>query len=89
MEVIKRTHQGYKEFEKAKKQGIEVPMLFDKYQYIYKSEKGEISLVLLKNYFKKGENFWEIYCLEGKLFQDVERFGTKKEAEKQIKKYLN
>jgi len=88
MKIIKRIHPIYEEYEKAKKQGMKIPILTGKYQYIYKTEKGEISLVLFKNYFNDGKDFWEIYCLNGKLFEDVERFATKIEAEKQIKKYL-
>lgn len=89
IKIEKRIHHGYEEFERAKKQGRKIPELFGKYQYIYISRKGEISLILLKDYFKKGKDFWEIYCLEGKLFPDTEKFYTKGEAERHIKDYLN
>jgi len=51
----------------------------------YKSEKGEISLVSPSwlTFFK-----WEIYCIKGNLFEDVERFSTKQEAEQRIKELL-
>jgi len=57
-------------------------------RHTYSSDKGRISMVLLKNYFLNGRNFWEIYCLEGNLFEDVERFNTIEEAEQQVAKYL-
>ena len=81
----KRIHNLYKEWVDGKKI---FRKLVNKWHYIYSSDKGKISLVRLFNYFYKGYNFWEIYSLEGELFEDVERFNTKKEAEKQIEKYL-
>ena len=88
MKIIKRIHPGYKEFEKAKKENIKIPCMFGKYQYMYSSDKGKISLIFLKNYFEEGNNFWEILCFKDKLFKDVERFDTKEEAEIRIKKLL-
>ena len=85
MKVIKREHQVYKEFKKVK---TTLPLLVGKYQYICSSKKGKISLIKLINYFLNNKDLYEIYCLKGALFEDVERFKTKKEAEKQIKKYL-
>ena len=86
MKITKKIHQGYQEFENAKKRGIDIPQMFGKYQYIYQSKKGEISLVLFLNYYGNNKDFWEIYCLKGNLFKDVERFDTQKEAEKRIKR---
>jgi hypothetical protein len=87
--IKRRIHKGWEEFEKAK---TKIPTLsnhFGKYQYIYSSDKGEISLVFLPNYFRDGVNFWEICCLSGpKLFIDVERFYSKKQAEKRIRRLL-
>jgi hypothetical protein len=84
-----RIHKGYVEWEEAKERGIDIPQMFGKYQHIFSSEKGVISLILLKNYslFDK-QDFWEIYCLEGNLFEDTERFDTKEEAIKRIKEFL-
>ena len=82
MKVIKREHQIYKECKQAN-----IRQLVGRYQYIYSSKKGEISLIKLV-YFLDGKDYYEIYCLKGNLFEDVERFDTKKEAEKVIKKYL-
>jgi len=58
---------------------------FGKYQYIFKKDNIEISLILLINNILP---VWEIFCLKGGAFEDVERFETKNEALKQIKKYL-
>ena len=87
IKVEKRIHEGYKEFEKCKEKGLKIRQMLGKYQYIYSSNKGEISLIYLPNYFPN-QSFWEIYSLKGNLFKDVERFDTKKEAEKRIEKLL-
>jgi hypothetical protein len=58
------------------------------FQYVYSSKKGAISMVEFLNYFNDGKNFWEIYCLEGNLFEDVERFPTKEKAIGRITKLL-
>lgn len=83
IKVERRIHEGYKELENSPYK------IFGKYQYIYASNKGEISLIKLINYFGDGKDLWEIYCLGGSLFEDVERFSTKKEAVVEIKRYLN
>jgi hypothetical protein len=83
-----RIHKGYAEWELAKERGHEIPLIFGKYQFIYSSKKGKISLILLKKYFC-GIDTWEIYCLKGDLFEDVERFDTKEEAEKRIREILD
>lgn len=83
IEVERVIHIGYKELEGTPYK------IFGKYQYIYTSKKGKVSLIKLINYFRDGKDLWEIYCLEGDLFDDVERFDTKKEAVITIKKYLN
>jgi hypothetical protein len=80
MKVKKNIHHGYRELKGG---------AFGKWQYIFSSEKGEVSLIELLNYFGDGVDLWEIYCLKGNLFEDVERFPTKKEAEETISKLLN
>ncbi len=85
MKVEKRIHKIYEEWENS---GKSFTQLVDKYQYIYSSDKGEISCVKFLNYFKEGDDFWEIYCLKGDLFEDVERFRTKEEMEVRIKELL-
>jgi len=85
-------HKGWTEYQEVLKQNpkFELRCLFGKYQYIYESDKGMISLVLLKNYgFKDKKDVWEIYELSAnKLFDDVERFRTKTQALKRIKELL-
>jgi len=73
------------EFDKHKKI---MPQIVGKFQYIYSSDKGEVSLVKFLNYCKDGDNFWEIYSTKGNLFEDVERFDSKKEAEARIREVL-
>lgn len=65
-----------------------IPVYLGKYQYIYKNKKGKISLIEFSNLLQDGKTMWEIYCIEGGLFEDVERFKTKKEAEKRIRELL-
>ena len=83
-----RIHRGFAEFEEAKERGINIRQLFGKYQHIFSSKKGKISLVLLKDYLFDGNEFWEIYCLEGNLFEDTERFDTKEKAVEKIREIL-
>jgi len=53
---------------------------------IYSTDRGRISLLSpCKSTFY---NF-EIYCLEGYLFDDIERFNTLEKAEARIKELLN
>jgi len=58
-------------------------------QWIFSSNKGKISMIELKEVYGKDENLWEIYCLEGDLFEDPKRYDTKKEAEAICKVYLD
>ncbi len=88
MKEDKRTHNAYTEFKKAKEGGINITQMFGEYQYIFSSDKVEISCMELKNYFKNGNDFWEIYCLKGNLFEDTERFDTFNEAKKRCRELL-
>jgi hypothetical protein len=95
----KRIHQGWVEQKKVKqfykdlkkKTGFIPSEMFGKWQYLYRSEKGEISLIRINiTTFEKNRPrkwVWEMWSDE-KLFSDVQRFKTKKEAEKRIKEYL-
>ena len=60
-----------------------VPMVSDSTRFL--SSKGEISM--LTPCFATGDSF-EIYCIEGDLFDDIERFESESEAMSAIKKYL-
>lgn len=51
----------------------------------YKTDKGEISLV---HPCMVTMNAYEIFCIEGGLFDDVERFDTLKDAEERINELL-
>jgi hypothetical protein len=84
-----KIHNGFAEFERIKEKGINITQLFGKYQYIFSSKKGEISCVELKDYLFDGRDLWEIYCLKGKLFEDVERFDTYEEAVKRCRELLD
>lgn len=95
MKIKRKIHVGYTEFLNIKKNKklfgkYPIKQYFGKFQYIYTSEKGQISLVLLKNYdFISNKDLWEIYELsDNKLFEDVERFRTKAQAEKRIRELL-
>lgn len=81
-------HRGYAEWEEAQKEGRKPPLMFGKYHHIFSSEKGKVSLIYLLNYLLDGRNTWEIYCLEGDLFEDVERFDSKKDAMRRIREVL-
>ena len=86
--VKKVEHKIYREMRNAKLRGEVKHTLIGRWQYIYKSQKGEISLVKLISYYHDGVDLWEIYCLKGNLFDDIERFDTKKEAEIRIRELL-
>ena len=87
MKVEKRVHQGYTEMENARLHGIKITQLFGKWQYVYTQRKFIISLVKLKDYFSK-KWYWEICCIKGELFEDIERYATKKEAEERVEGIL-
>lgn len=68
------------------------------WQYIHSSKKGKISLVQIygypltldRSYEETWESYqWEIMALEGNLFEDVERYNSKVEAEKRIGELLS
>ena len=59
-----------------------------KYQYLYTSKNGQISMIELPDYFHDGITLWEIYSIEGDLFEDTERFTNHEEALEAIEKYL-
>lgn len=89
MEITKREHNGYTEWVKSKElQKILHEPYFGQWQYLCKSNKGEISLIELTDKFY-GDRPWEIYCLEGNLFDDVQRFPTQEEAMSAIRTYLD
>jgi len=92
MKVRKLIHKGWKEWAEKMPMNLKEKSMFGvegwagKYQYIFSSDKGEISLVRLKvGGLNKPFWLWEIMEISANgLFDDVERFSTKKEAEKRI-----
>lgn len=86
--IEKRVHQVWLEWTSMPHEFMKDPII-GKYQYILTNDIGqEISLVEFPNYFHDGITLWEIYCLEGDLFEDVERFNSYDEAVEAAKKYL-
>lgn len=88
MKTRKLIHPVYSEWKRMKKKGISIREMIGKYQYIFSSKKGEISLIELKDYLPSHKILWEIYCIKGNLFEDTKRFKTKEDAVKEIKKLL-
>ena len=82
--VTKQIHDGWKENSKLIEIGLKP--LFHKWQYTYESSKGKVSLI---QFYPRmyGKYCWEIYGYE-KIFSDVKRFKTKKEAVARIKAVL-
>ena len=68
---------------------------FGKWQYLYESPKGIISMIKLNKYdYITGKDIYEIYCIDGLIdlkqeCDSTERFFTKKDAEKRIKELLD
>ncbi len=95
IELERRIHKIFEEFESlplsAKKQ-LNYPCFVGKWQYVYWNEKGKISLVKLFGHRFNCQDMttpiWEIYCLRGDFFEDIERFDTKRDAVKRIKGFL-
>ena len=98
MKVEKKEHSGYTDqmrIPQATHGPSSLPSVFGQYQYIYSGiarkgkihVRGKISLVELPMYADMGGP-WEIYSLKGDLFEDVERFPTKPEAENRIKELI-
>ncbi len=96
IKVRRLIHKGWEEWNKLMPDKLKKKSIFGeegwagKYQYIYSSERGEISLVRLKvGGFEKPFWMWEIMEISANdLLNDVERFMTKKQAEKRIRVLL-
>ena len=97
----KKLHLGWIEYQQMlKKHKKEVffynsrnhPMgYFGKWQYLFTSSRGTISLIQLFDYNRVGEHIFEIYCMdkEGetpakKELNEVERFNNRKDAVNKI-----
>ena len=96
MKVKRLIHKGWEEWENLMPNKLKEKSIFGKegwagkYQYIFSSDKGEISLVKLKvGGLKKLFWMWEIMGFSANnLFKGTERFMRKKQAEKRIKELL-
>ena len=95
MKIRRLIHKGWEEWNLMPDKLKEKSMFgkegwAGRYQYLYSSDKGEISLVRLKvGGFEKPFWMWEILEISANdLFKDVERFMRKREAVKRIKELL-
>jgi hypothetical protein len=87
MKVEKVIHRQWEALDQLKKKGVILEPLFAKWQYLYSSDKGEISLIELVDCVIS--NKWEIMELsKNNLFECIERYPTKEDAEKRIKELL-
>lgn len=87
MKVVRKIHPLWQSFQKIAKTkifGLHAHRIFGKWQYFYSSKKGKISLIELPNYLMDGKTLWEIFCIKGSLFPDIDRFNSKEEAEERI-----
>ena len=93
-------HKGWEEYSKIKDiktKGFKLTNWFGKYQYILRSEKGEISIIKIKKFGfssisplkRKNKWVWEMWANDNpNLFTDTQTFPTKEKAFKVAKKYL-
>lgn len=81
-------HASYAEHQMMKDKFPDLKCHFGKYQFIFSSPKGKISMIELKDYLHDGQDFFEILCIEGKLFQHEERHDTFQEAKKRAMELL-
>lgn len=95
IEITKNIHRVWLEWQEFVVKKVGHPFrdrepIIGKYQYIVTNRENHnaISVVELPNYLMDGITLWEIYCLEGNLFEDIERFRTLEEAIEKSKKYL-
>jgi len=88
MKVEKIIHKVFVELEEMRVRGLNFRQIVGKWQYVYTSKRGKISLIELKSYYREGKDFWEIWCVEGELFDGAERFESKLIAEERIKELL-
>jgi hypothetical protein len=89
IKVVERIHPGFLEWQKARERGIKFTQMFGHARFIYTSPKGEISLIQIIAGSLQPELFmWEIYSLNGNLFEDVERFKEFEDADKAARSYL-
>jgi hypothetical protein len=95
--VEKIVHKGWEENQRLVKTNDDWknftlknhPMgIFFKWQYVFTSEKGTVSLIKLFDYYRIGEHIFEIFCLEKspakEILKDTERFLNREDAIKRV-----
>lgn len=83
VEVYRHKHPSWMNEQDAKKYGI--GQAVGRWQFLHRKGEIEISLIELKMGFPTDKT-WEIYQNKGtpQLFEDVERFESKREAQQRI-----
>jgi hypothetical protein len=87
IKVRRIVHEGYKEWIEHRNYWKKVPQLFGKYQYIYSSKKGTISLVRLYTHWGRALPVWEAAWIRNPM-EVIGVWKTKKDAENKIMKLL-
>jgi hypothetical protein len=106
IKCVERIHNGFTEWKRANEEmSKKVPHVvgepwleqqFGHTQWLFSSEKGEISMIHVRAILLSGSRDWkgqdpfcfEIHCQRGDLFEDVIRFRTRKEALRAVEHYL-
>ncbi len=92
IKIERRIHQGWVEWDQMPlaikaKMSWGIKGWVGKYQYIYSTSRGKISLVYIRNF--RNIWSWEICQLDdSNLFNGIERFNFKEEAENRIRSLL-
>ena len=91
IKIIQRLNTRYAAERKSAEEGIKELKRYGKYEYVFKSEKGEILMIQLLRCVTThhDKNTWELYELSrNNLIDYVEKFYSKKDAIKRIKELL-
>jgi len=75
-------HNGFTEFKNAMRKGHKIDCYFGRHRFLYYYENYVVSLIEVKDFEHNWK--WEIYCVEGKLFEDTEQFEHKQDADDKI-----
>lgn len=86
--VEKKEHYLHRANEAIRQILPAFPSVVGENQRKYKSKRGVVSLVREPNNIWTSKVGWEIYCLEGDLFEDTEVYPTKAKAERRIRELL-
>jgi len=93
LKFTKQLHGGYIEEQEARKSHPEIfeqvtalAGMFGKWQYLFETERGTISLISLPTLYQRQP--WEIYSF-GTYFEDIERYATRDGAYRRIIEVLD